>query len=503
MPVIDIPLGEWLPDAPSFKNPGCEVADNVIPTTGGYGPFFGPSATSQTVTQDVKGAVQLFTSDGTSIIVGGMDTGLFTRRTAVAETTGLASIGEGEAWDFAQFNAFVIATANANSPQYLTDIDSDDTWSALTGSPPVAKRCAKVGDFLMLGNIAGAPNRVQWSAFNSPGGSWTPSRLTQAGFADLPKEFGDVQRIVGGRYATVFQARGISRLSYVGPPQVWRSDIISQDRGAVAPFSVVTVGYFTFFLAQDGFFVTNGASVEPIGTQRVNRWFFENVNQSRIKEVHAAVDWQNESIVWGFHGTGSEAYNRLLVYSWAQQRFSTATLDFEWVVGSTLDGIDLDTLDSLDFAAAGTPIGTGQVGSSFQVALTGLDAISLSLDSEEFKAKDRRLSCFTGRAYATFTGTPLEATWETGEFQPAPGRRVFVSEAAPVMDADDWNAVITLLGRDNRGLRGASAPKACGWSGFAPVRLEGQKMALRMVKPSGRWKEAQGAQVRFEPAGYR
>ena len=502
MPVIDIPLGEWLPDAPSFKNPGCEVADNVIPTTGGYGPFPAAVSQSQAVTQDVKGAVQLFTSDNASVIVGGMDTGLFIRRATITETTGLSSIGEGEAWDFAQFNAFVVATANGNAPQYLTDIDSDNTWSALTGSPPVAKRCAKVGDFLMLGNIAGIPNRVQWSAFNNPGGSWTPSRLTQAGFADLPKEFGDVQKIVGGRYATVFQTRGISRLSYVGPPQVWRSDIVSQDRGALAAFSVVTVGYFTFFLAQDGFFVTNGASVEPVGTQRVNRWFFENVNQSRIKEVHAAVDWQNESIVWAFHGANSDSYNRLLIYSWAQQRFSTATLNYEWVVGSTLDGVDLDSLDSLGFAL-GTPIESAVIGVSFQVGVTGLDAIPVSLDSDRFRAKDRRLSCFTARDYAVFVGEPLEATWETGEFQPSPGQRVFVSEVAPIMDADDWNAVFTLLGRDNRGLRGASAPKACGWSGFAPVRLEGQKMALRMVKPSGRWKEAQGAQVRFEGAGYR
>ena len=140
MAVVEIPLGEWLPSQPSFKNPGCEVADNVIPTAGGYGPLLSLSGKSETVTETVMGAEQMFDNSDNSIIVGGSDTYLFIRRSSITETSGLTSIGTGEAWDFAQFNDFVVATAANNAPQYLTDIDSDNTWSALSGSPPNAKR---------------------------------------------------------------------------------------------------------------------------------------------------------------------------------------------------------------------------------------------------------------------------------------------------------------------------------------------------------------------------
>ena len=41
MKVFEIPFGEWLPDHPDYKNPGCLTADNCFPVPGGYGPFPG------------------------------------------------------------------------------------------------------------------------------------------------------------------------------------------------------------------------------------------------------------------------------------------------------------------------------------------------------------------------------------------------------------------------------------------------------------------------------
>lgn len=504
MPVVEIPLGEWMPDAPSFKNPGCVVADNVIPQTGGYGPL--PSLVSQSefASGAVVGARQMFDNSGSSLIVGGTDDALFVRRGAFTETAGLSSLGTGEAWDFAQFNNFVIATAANNNPQYLTNIDSDNTFSDLTGSPPVAKRCAKVSDFLMLGNIAGAPNRIQWSALNSPTGSWAADRLTQAGSLDLPVEYGEVQRIVGGRYALVFQKRGIHRLSYVGPPAVWRADVISDERGAVAPWSVVTVGSITFFFAQDGWYLTNGAEVRPIGQRRVNEWFLANVSQGEIANIQGAIDWQNESIVWAFTDATADSYNRLLIYSWAQDRWSTASIPVGWLVGSIADGVSLDSLDAI---------------------YGNLDNIPLSLDDPSFKQGARVLSAFVDAGdagsfnadfsndfnngdggeseYHLFNGEPAEATWQTGEFQPSPARRVHISEVFPLMEAEEWNMTAQLTTRDNRGQVTGSSVGAAGWSGFCPVRGEGQKASVTLTKPQGNWTAAQGIQVRYRPAGYR
>lgn len=489
MASITVPFGEFMPSAPDFQNPGCVVADNVIPSPGGYAPFPQLTGQSETVVGTVKGAQQFFRNTGDSVIVGGTDDRLFIRTTSITQTTGYSSIGSEEAWDFCRFNDFVIATAVNNDPQYLDDIDSDTSWSALPGSPPQAKRCARVGDFVMLGNIGGEVNKIQWSSFNSPTGSWSADRLTQAGSAYMPSQFGAVQKIIGGRYALIFQKRGVMRLSYVGPPSVWRADVVSEDRGATAAFSVVPVGYQTFFLAQDGFYVTNGSAFQPIGSDRVNEWFFENIDQASISTVQGAVDWQNSSVVWAFQSSagGSDVYDRLIIYSWTQQRWSTATVDANWVVGSQIDPTTLEDLDAI---------------------YGDLDSIPESLDSESFKGGDRLLSAFTvdgaNAEYSTFTGSPSRATWETGEFQPSPGQRVFVSEVHALIEAETWDMEAAVIARNNMGVETTSTQVAAGWSGFCPVRAEGQKCRVKLVKPAGStWSRAQGVQATFEPAGMR
>lgn len=484
---FDIPIQDWLPDRPSFQNPGCETADNVIPTEGGFGPFRGPVPSSEAYTSTVKGARQLFTPSSESVVVGGMDDRLFVRRSTVTETSGLTSIGDGERWDFAQFNNFVFATAQNNAPQYLDNVASDNMWSASPGSPPNAKRCARVLDFLMLGNIAGAENRIQWSPVNNPAGDWAASRQTQAGLADLDPSGGEVQRVVGGRFPMVFQERAIRRLSYVGPPIVWDAQVISEDKGTLAPFSVVSVGYFTFFLSQDGFAVTNGSTEQAIGSKRVNKWFFDRVNATKVREVQGAVDWNNRCIIWGFHQNSADQFDRAIIYAWRQNRWSSATYFAQQYVDSQQDGVSLDDLDA---------------------EYPDLDLIDFSLDSERLAQGRLVLNSFAldeanAVRYNNMTGTPLTAKWQTGDFQVAPGRSVYVSAARPQIDAESWDARFSLEARTSLNVRSQSLEMPTGNDGWAPVSGEGSTLTMTVIKPAGEWSDMSAVTVEYTPAGAR
>lgn len=482
--IAEIPFGEWLPSAPTHRNPGCVVANNVIPTPGGYGPFRSFSGLNDTATEAVQGAVQTYDDTRSSVVVGGSSTRLFVRRSSIAETSGYSAIGAGEAWDFARFNAFMVATGGANAPQYLSDIDSDNTWSGLPGSPPTAKRCARIGDFLVLGNLSTDPAGIAWSAFNSPATSWAPSRLTQAGSAALDPDRGQVQRVVGlGRSGLVFQERSVSRMTYVGPPTVWRLDEVARDRGAVAPFSVVTLGFLTYFLDKDGFFVTNGAEFAPIGSSRVNRWFFDNVAQADIARTQAAVDFQNECIVWNFVGKGAATFSRQIIYSWAQERWSSAETPVEWFLSSAADATFLDALES---------------------TYANLDDVPHDIDSPVFQAGDTRLAGFVDKEYGLFVGLPLRARFEIGEAQPAPGHWVFVSEVRPLFVADEWRFSAAVKGYRNKGALRSTGLKQMGRNGFVPVRAEGEKLWIRCgMDANSEWKDAQGVQVTYRKAGKR
>ena len=500
MAVIEAQIGEFLPAFPKQNNPGCVVANNCIPAEGGYAPMLAPVVATTTVTAGgggtssafvgpVRGAALVFRSDGSPIIVGGSEDDLFVRSgSAAVETTVAASVISGEFWDFAQFNSFVFATSIANNPQYLTDVDSDTSWSDLTGSPPKARYCERFADFLMLGYIDGFPTRIQWSAFNNPGGSWAADRLTQAGFADLDPRGGAVTALVGGRYPMVFQERGVSLVQYVGPPTVWRVALVSEDRGCIAPRSVATIGSQTFFLSQDGFYMTNGSEFAPIGSQRVNKWFFETVDNAFISWTQAAVDWQNRCIVWAFRSVGSALPDRMLIYSWEQDRFSTATVGVDWIVGSRISATTLEDLDAL-FAT--------------------LEDVTPSMDSEVWLAGDRVLAAFISgggatATFNTFNGSAMQADWELGAFQPAPGQRVFISGAQLVMDTTDWSMQVAAVPADNQRGETTTAYNSPGVDGAVPLRADGKEMRVALRMPAAAdWRRAQAVQLTFRGSGRR
>jgi hypothetical protein len=484
MEAVDVMFGEWLPDVPDYKNPGLVLAENVIPRAGAYFPQYGLTPQSAPATGAIRGAQLMFGSNGDTIIVGGTSTRLFVDVGGVVTQTTQASTVT-TVWDFERFNDFVIATSIENFPYYLTDLDSDTIWSLLGGSPPKAAVCARVGDFLMLGNIAGFPNRVQWSSFNSPATSWTPARLTQAGYADLTRSFGTVQRIVGGRFPIVFQERGVQRVESIEPPIVHRFTPIEDARGCLAPFSVVTIGFVTYYLAQDGFWSTDGNSFQPIGTSRINKWFFENCAASKIALTHGTIDFENECIVWAFK-TADATFDRLIRYSYSENRWSHARVSLDRLVETVLGGMTLE-----------------EIGAAYAT----LEDVPYSLDDPRWQGRNRTLAAYVDGASTTdlntFTGERMEAYLETGEFQPVPGKRVTSLTARPLgKGAEVFTVAPVAIGNDRTEVVGAfNAVMTAGW---APIRADGQSMrlALRAAEGAG-WESIQGAQVAFRPSGGR
>lgn len=491
MPTVEIPYGPWVPSAPDYRKGGCVVADNVIPRPmGGYGPLRGKSSTEDSVDGAVIGSQAFWGIDGTSHIAAGTANSLIIRTpTNVTQRyVGINQVPDGEAWDFAQFNDMIFATSSTNKLKYLEDIDTDTTWNVVPNVPPKSKYCARVGNFLMLGGLTDQPNRIQWSAFNNPLGEWTTSRINQSGFADMPREFGPVQRVVGGRFAIVFQERGINTLQYVGPPGVFRRETLEEGTGCAAPFSVVTVGFRTFFLAQDGFKATNGSEVVNIGAGRVNQWFFENASVPRLKRTQGAIDWENQCVMWAWCSAGNETPNRLLVYSWAEDRWTSGTINADWIVGCQLDYTTLE-----------------QIGAAYP----DLDVdVPVDLDDDFWQGEGRGLAIWEEADQRStlymMQGTTLAAEFQTAEMEPAPGRRVFVSEVWPLIEDASQASTFATVVRANDASQTTSAYSAIGAAGFAPLRADGRTVALSQKIPAGTaWNDAQGAQVTFRVSGKR
>lgn len=204
-----------------------------------------------------------------------------------------------------------------------------------TAAPPAA---AKIQAYY----LNAFPYRVQWSQIANQL-SW-PTPLTntalaaQSGYEDLDSSFGAVLAIAGfPQFGIVFQRFGITRMSYVGSQVVFSFAPFEKKRGAISGHAVVAVGQLVYFLADDGFWMTDGSQTSSIGTspdndqQGIDNWFAENVNQNALQVISAGYDATIRSVLFAVP-TGSHTIpDTLLIYNPGMQKWTKAALSAEFV----------------------------------------------------------------------------------------------------------------------------------------------------------------------------
>jgi len=122
--------------------------------------------------------------------------------------------------------------------------------------------------------------------------------------SDSQNLYGDggwIQGIVGNlgtADGALFMEHAVVRVIYAGPPGIFYFLPAEGVRGTPAPGSIVQLGALVYYLGEDGFYVFDGTQSKPIGIDRVDRYFFENVDQSKMFRIVAAVDPVNRLIVW-------------------------------------------------------------------------------------------------------------------------------------------------------------------------------------------------------------
>lgn len=454
-PFARIPLGQWLPDRPAFPNQGAVLAKNCVPQAESYRALHDFVRLTDPATGGIVGVAWGTTSAGTVLVVVGTPTQLLLLNgvTWTVLGTGYPSVAR---WEFAKFGSYLVAVASGVDPQVI-DLDAvSPAAAALAGapdSPPRASLVAVVRDFVVMGNLDSDPTVIQWSGYNNAE-IWAAYGNT-AYQADSQPLFtgGRVQRILGGPFGYIFQENEIRSLEYVGPPTIFNIQTLDRSRGTPAGDSVVSAGDRVFFYAQDGFFMLQGRQFTPIGEERVNRWFLDEVSADEISSMQASVDRTNRVVTWAFKTQTGGNYDRLLIYNYSVDRWSYAETSITHLVETRTPGYNLDTLSLIlaDIDSDSFPIeSTAYLGGA--LTLIGVDA--------------------TG-ALGTFTGTPLVATFDTPEFDGGENGRRLVAGVRPIVEGTSSTVVTVQVGYRN------SLIEAPAYS--APVGLNSAGEANRLV----------------------
>lgn len=475
-----VPFSAWQPDKYALNTALAGEAKGVLPMPGGYIPWPGPVQSSAALATACLGAFTARSSDGTLTVFAGTTTKLykFTDITAWEDVSnGAYTVPSDEFWSFAQFGQQVIAVNTNDVPQTYT-LGSSTDFAALGGSPPTANIVKIVGDFVMMGGINGMPNRVQWSGRNNAA-FWTAGSR-DSDYQDFP-DGGAVRGIApfGMGRGLIFQEDAIRIFQATNDHMIFEFQRIEENRGLIAPASLVVSGSTAFYLSEDGFYATDGTGQsKAIGVDVVDRWFQTESETTRLSAVVGALDPVHNRVFWIFpeSGNSSAIYTRCLCFDIATGNWTHADINASYIFPGAVAGYTADTIDTL-LASLGYTLETAPF--SFDARFLAGGSPVLAIFDDEFKL-------------AFFTGDALAATLETADIQLTPGMRSLVRGCRPVTDATD--ATIAIGSKERvQGTITVGAPSTMNIYGWAPLRSSGRFHRFRMSIPAAsEWTHAQG-----------
>lgn len=475
-------FGEWLPDLPALGNPGVLVASGAIPTPMGYRPVKDISTITDALTGTPLGVGSGTDAAGNVFVFAGDATKLYRLSAASWSDVSLTtySATTAEPWEFVAYEDRMVAVNINDNPQSWV-MGTSSAFANLTTTVK-ARHAAVVRDFLVLGSTndgtyGSKPFRMWWSALGDPT-DFTPAAATQCDFQDNPGG-GWCQKVIGGEYGIGVYEKALWRMTYVGSPAVWQFDEVIRNRGALTPGAVANVGTMVFFLDADGFYMFDGQDLHPIGAEKVDRYFFNDLDQGYIDRVSATIDPNANLYIVSYPASGNNGEpNMLLIYNYQVQRWSIAAMDLDLIGQYRAPGYDVDTLGIAD-----------------------IDAVTINVDDRAYQGGDVQLIGFQSKKLGTFSGSNIAATLDTKEAQPAPRRRSFVPRAWPLVDGGTLTTQIGSRVRQVDSVTWGSAI-AQRTDGSCPTSSEGRFHRARVnIAAGGTWSHAQGVEIEAVPTG--
>lgn len=484
-----IKFGEWLPDQPDLENKGVTVAENVIPAFEGYRSLSSLGNVSNQATNILKNIFSAKDNSGNVKVFAG-DTGkLYEFNAGTSNLDDISKVGgysltDSERWRFVQFGTSVIVAGGVAETLQEFTLGTDSAFADLGGTPPKADFIAVVRDQVWTANIdegsGRVPFRARWSGINNST-QWTVG-TDQADFQDIP-DAGAITGLVGGEYATILMEKAIVRASYVGTPLIYQIDKVETARGCTFSGSVSHIGNTVFFLNEDGFYAFDGTKSVPIGAEKVNKFFFEDFNTAFTDKMTSAVDPTNQIVVWSYvsnSNTSGSTPDKLLIYNYAIQRWSIASVGVDLIAPFFTAGYTLEALDNL---------------------ASNLDALPAPLDSNLYKGGAFLFGGSVDKKITSFTGQPLSATIETSEFALNKGRHSIVTRSVPYFRNGSVTVQVGARDRQDDAVTFSTANSLTD-EGFVQHRSQGRFHRIRM-NITGFWDFAQGFDIEGQPLGRR
>lgn len=454
--------GPWRPDVGGPNTGFATTADSVLPQAAaggiGYGPF--PQLVTPSIATALSGAprgnISLVKFDGTWAVFYGTVSTI----EQLNASYGFTSIGTGYActsgddWSLLHFGSYLL-NSNTTDGFRAYNVEVPAGNNTVSGAP-TARSLFSCNNVVFACDCDGNNRRLQSSGLGDHT-AWTSKGANGKTFEDGGALICGVDLKNGT--AVVFQDAAMRLIQFGGAPggALYSIQKIADGRGTVGERSVVSFDGMVFYLASDGFYkFTLGGGNEPIGAEKINRWFLDQVAVADLPAVQGAIDPKNKIVAWRISAT------TLLCYDWQLTEWFTATASTTSLSRIATPGYTIDDIDSFGVLDAITVPFDDRFWQGGQPVFAGLDA--------SYK-------------YATFSGTAMAATLETSVMNS--GTFDIINRATPIDDCPEGTLQIGVSNSLDDTLTWKTGVAKRDRNGSVPLRARGANMAFRRNLPAG------------------
>ena len=302
------------------------------------------------------------------------------------------------------------------------------------------------------------PMLIRWSNQDDPY-NWTPDATNQAGSIRLSDGSEIITAIQTRQEIVVFTDSALYSLQYLGPPNVWQTQVLGANISLQGPNCVALASGIVYWMGVDKFYVYDGR-VQTLNCD-VRRYVFSDFNQAQAQQVFAGTNEGFNEVWWFYCSANSTVVDKYVVFNYAEKIWYYGTLSRSAWLDSGLRDFPLAATYNRNLVNHEQGLNDNETGTTAPIAA--------NISSSEFDIQDGHNFGFVWRVLP-------DLTFET-------------SSTSPTMQAP--TVTMTLFGLSNSGsgvTSSAGAPVAAsasyvlteGFTGQIYTRMRGRQLIFKI-----------------------
>jgi hypothetical protein len=166
------------------------------------------------------------------------------------------------------------------------------------------------------------PMLVRWSDQENPY-QWVPNITNQAGEFRLSNGSTIVTSINTRQEILIWTDSALYSMQYLGPPYVYKFDILMDNISIISPNSAITINNITYWMG-DGKFYQYSGRVETLPCS-LRQYIFNDINKDQSYQIFAGSNEGYNEVWWFYCSTNSNVVDKYVIYNY---------LDKVWYYGS-------------------------------------------------------------------------------------------------------------------------------------------------------------------------